>query len=376
MADDILLVDDEPGIRKIIRISLEDLGYSVLEAEHGKAALNLFLERRPAIVLTDIKMPEMDGITLLDRIKRVDPETEVILFTGHGDMDDAIQSLKFDATDFITKPIDVKVLQIALKRAKERIVLRNRLREYTETLEKLVAEKTGKLIEAERLAAAGEVVAGLSHTIKHIATGLKGSIYVSEDALARDDIDQVRQGLDMIKENVDKIAGLSMDMLNYRRYAGIHRRMADPNEAAMAVLNLVSPRAASRGIALRTSLAQHLSPVSMDPDSIHCCLLNLLTNAMDACECRKPEGEKTIEFQTLPYGQRGVEYRVADNGCGMSRSIRQRVFAEFFTTKGSRGTGLGLKTAKHIVDLHGGEIGCHTDEGKGSVFFIRLDVHG
>ena len=129
MADNtILLVDDEAGIRKVLGISLQDSGFDVHTAENGKEALRLFKKIAPPIVLTDIKMPDMDGIELLRRIKKENADVEVIMFTGHGDMDLAIKSLKYDATDFVTKPINEEVLDIALKKARERISMRRQLR--------------------------------------------------------------------------------------------------------------------------------------------------------------------------------------------------------------------------------------------------------
>jgi YesN/AraC family two-component response regulator len=158
MTQQVLIVDDEAGIRKVLGITLEDSGYGVVTAESGEEALRLFRELRPAIVLTDIKMPGMDGIQVLKVIKKEDPDTEVIMITGHGDMELAIQSLKYEATDFITKPINTDSLEIALKRANERIYLKAKLREYTENLEKLVEDRTKRLLEAERLAAVGQTV--------------------------------------------------------------------------------------------------------------------------------------------------------------------------------------------------------------------------
>jgi len=178
MTQKILLVDDEEGIRKVLDISLSDSGFKVFTAETGKEALDIFRKMRPPIVLTDIKMPGMDGIELLQKIKEESPDTEVIMITGHGDMELAIRSLKYDATDFITKPINDDALEIALKRANEKITLKTRLREHTENLEQLVREKTKKLVEAERLAAVGQTVAGLAHAIKNITGGLTGGTFV------------------------------------------------------------------------------------------------------------------------------------------------------------------------------------------------------
>lgn len=147
MEKTILLVDDEADVRDVLSISLEDLGYHVICAESGLKAIDLFKEHQPAIVLTDIKMPHMDGIELLEKIKQINPETEVIMITGHGDMNFAISSFRFDATDFITKPIGIEALERALERAEKRITVRRQFKSYTENLELLLGEKS-KLLQA------------------------------------------------------------------------------------------------------------------------------------------------------------------------------------------------------------------------------------
>jgi PAS domain S-box-containing protein len=169
MEKKLLLVDDEEGIRKVLGISLMDMGYEVLTAPSGEEALSVFRTHAPPIVLTDIKMPGMDGIQLLKALKAENPETEVIMITGHGDMDLAIKSLKLDATDFVTKPIHDAVLEIALKRATDRIVMREQLKSYTENLERMVEEKSARLIRLERLTAIHQAVEGLSSAMRDLA---------------------------------------------------------------------------------------------------------------------------------------------------------------------------------------------------------------
>jgi len=172
----LLLVDDEEGIRKVLGITLSDIGYTVFTAENGDQALKIFREKTPPIVLTDIKMPGMDGIELLQTIKQESPDTEVIMITGHGDMDLAIKSLKYRAIDFVTKPINNEVLEIALNRAHEKIQMRNQLREYTENLEEMVREKSAQLIALERQAAVNQTVEGLATAMKNIAGDLEDGI--------------------------------------------------------------------------------------------------------------------------------------------------------------------------------------------------------
>jgi signal transduction histidine kinase/FixJ family two-component response regulator len=176
MDNKLLIVDDEEGIRKVLSIALSDSGYTVFTAQNGEEALDIFRRENPPIVLTDIKMPGMDGIDLLRTLKQESPDTEVIMITGHGDMDLAIKSLKYQAIDFVTKPINDDVLEIALNRAHEKIRMREQLRQYTENLEALVREKSAKLVEIERQVAVGQAVEGLSSAMRDMAVDLAGGL--------------------------------------------------------------------------------------------------------------------------------------------------------------------------------------------------------
>jgi len=116
----VLVIDDEKATLMMFRLTLESYGFEVLTSESGQEGLDIFTRERPGIVFTDIKMPGMSGIEVLKRIKEIDPTAEVIVITGHGDMDLAIQALNLDATEFINKPIQRHFLEQALKRARER----------------------------------------------------------------------------------------------------------------------------------------------------------------------------------------------------------------------------------------------------------------
>ena len=373
MEKTILIVDDEEGIRKVLGIALSDMGYEVLTAENGAAALRVFKAARPPIVLADIKMPEMDGIELLRRLKQMRPETEVIMITGHGDMDLAIKSVKYEATDFVTKPINDEVLEIALNRAQERIAMRQKINQYTQNLEQLVRDKTRKLVEAERLAAVGQTVAGLSHAIKNITGGLKGGTFVLEKGIELGDQKYLMQGWEMIKGNVDKITHLSLDLLNYAKDTDLNIQACDPNKPAREVVDLMRPQAKEHGIALRSDFAQSLGTCHFDADLIYRGLLNLVTNAIDACINDGPDSRsRKVTVRTKKTRGWAVEYQVLDNGCGMNAEIKKNIFKRFFSTKGSEGTGIGLMITKKIVDEHKGVIEVESEAGAGSKFILRL----
>ena len=165
----ILLVDDEEDIRDLLGMLLMDLGYSVRTAEDGEAALASFKESQPDIILTDIKMPGINGLALLRAVKKKAPEVEVIMISGHGDMQLAIESLKLEAADFITKPIDDDILSIALDKVTEKIILRRQVREHTENLEKLVEDKSARIVELERQSAVEQVMTGLATAMTNLS---------------------------------------------------------------------------------------------------------------------------------------------------------------------------------------------------------------
>ena len=373
MERQVLLVDDEPGILRVLGISLADRGYRVLTAESGEEALRVFHEVRPEVLLTDIKMPGMDGIELLKRIKEESPSTEVIMITGHGEMELAIQSLKYDASDFITKPIDDEALDVALRRALEKLSYKRQLQEYTENLEKLVEEKSRKLVEAERLAAVGQTVAGLAHAIKNITSGLTGGMYVLEKGIELENKSYLSQGWQMIKGNMGKIKTITLDLLNYAKERQPDLRLCDPNVPIKEVVELMGSRAVETGVSVRCELAEDLPKAFLDPEGIQRVLLNLLTNAMDACadvSCKHRKGE--VLLRTLKPSGWAVEYQVIDNGCGMDEETRSKVFQRFFSTKGSQGTGLGLMIARKIVGEHEGVIDFVSEKDKGATFSVRL----
>jgi PAS domain S-box-containing protein len=143
----IVLIDDEEGIRKVSAIVLEDHGYSVLTAENGDMGIALCRQSKPQLVITDIKMPGMDGLQVLEILKRELPDIEVIVMTAFGDIETAIRAMQLDASDFITKPVNDDALCLALDRARQRYLSKQQLREYTSQLETGWSQATKELLK-------------------------------------------------------------------------------------------------------------------------------------------------------------------------------------------------------------------------------------
>jgi signal transduction histidine kinase len=364
----ILLVDDEKDIRDVLRLPLADLGYEVLEAENGEDALHVFQDARPPIILTDIKMPGMDGIELLEKVKRENPEAEVIMITGHGDMDLAVKSLKFDATDFITKPINVDVLEIALRRAAERILTRQKLREYTRNLERLVAEKSEL---QSHLSSLGLMLGSISHALKGLLTGLDAGVYMVDGGLAKGNTDQLREGWDIVKQRMERIRKVVLDILFYSKKRELKRERMNAAALAEEVAAAVTGKLAETGIVFVKEFDPNSGEVEVDPSYVQAALLNILENAVDACLAEGARKPPKIMF-SLQRKKDRLEFDILDNGIGMDPATQEKLFTPFFSSKGDKGTGLGLFIANKVIEQHGGQITVSSAPGRGSLFRVMI----
>ncbi len=378
----LLIIDDEQPVLEMLELSLSSEGFEVYIAQSGEEGLRVFEDQAPKLVITDIKMPGLDGIEVLKRIKVADDEAEVIVITGHGDMDSAISALQNGASDFITKPIRDEVLMLSLDRAKKKLAMAQQLRDYTENLEEKVEEYKQELKEAqeeiiknERLATIGETVAGLAHYIKNILTGLRGGMYMVNVGLEKDKAAMLREGWGVVSRNVERVSELVLDLLTYSKERKPELTDCDPNKIVSEVLELVKDNAAEHHIKLKEDLDSSLKHAYLDKNGIHRILLNLVSNAIDAClydPDTSKDWEVTVRTKLETNGDQFLVFEITDNGVGMSKEIREKLFGRFFSTKQGRGTGLGLLITQKIIEEHGGKIGVKSASGKGTTFSVRF----
>ena len=381
----LLIIDDERPILEMLEISLASEGYDVFTAESGKAGLEIFGRENPKLILTDIKMPGMDGVEVLKRIKEKDSEAEVIVITGHGDMDSAVAALRCGASDFLTKPIRDEALMLTLERAKQKISIAQQLKDYAENLEQTVEKRTRELrkaqedlVKSERLATIGETVAGVAHYIKNILNGLRGGMYKVNSAMAKHKPEQMKDGWDMVQRNIEKVSQLVLDLLSYSKERSPEQKTCSPNQIVAEVVELLKQKADENSIKLNVLFDPNIKEADFDPKGIHDALLNLVSNAIDACIYDKNTSkswEVTVKTgtETTDSGIENILFEVSDNGCGMNPEIQSKVFTRFFSTKEGQGTGLGLLITQKIIQEHGGEITMVSQEGVGTTFFVVLD---
>ena len=227
-----------------------------------------------------------------------------------------------------------------------------------------------EVIEAERLTAVGQTVAGLAHSIKNILMGLEGGMYIMGRGLEGSDRKKLTQGWDMLERNFNKTTSLVRDFLSFAKGRLPALEIIDPNRLVEEIIDLYRLIAADVGVELRADLDPKAAAVPLDPKGIHTCLTNLVSNAIDACEM---SDNKQSEVCISTSDKKGVlSFYVSDNGTGMDSKIKQKVFTTFFTTKGGKGTGLGLLTTRKIVKEHGGSINVRSRPGEGTRFEIAF----
>jgi signal transduction histidine kinase len=235
------------------------------------------------------------------------------------------------------------------------------------------AEAYAKKVQTERLAATGETVAILSHSIKNILQGLRGGADVVEMGLKKDDLKIARNGWTILKRNIDRIMALTLNMLAYSRPRTLEYELTRIGDLLEECASLLTDQCHTKQVALIVDADPEMPPVMIDPHLLHQALVNLIVNAVEAVEPHS--GAITVRASYLADppkplavggpGKPVVRIDVIDNGPGIARDRQAQIFEPFHTTKGIKGTGLGLTVTKRIVEEHRGRIGVESDQGGG-----------
>ena len=227
-------------------------------------------------------------------------------------------------------------------------------------------------MEAERLAAIGVAVAGISHYIKNILAGLWGSSRLIETGLDRDNFGLVKEAWPILQRANKKISNLVQDMLSYSKEREPNWQEGNINSLLGDIHQTQRERANELGVILLLKPDQALGDTQFDPDAIHDALLNLAGNAIEACADVK-DARVTIQSELLA-DQKLIYVTIADNGPGIPEDIQEKIFRPFFSTKGSKGTGLGLAVTQKAIKEHGGQLVLESEAGKGATFRVQLPL--
>ena len=229
-----------------------------------------------------------------------------------------------------------------------------------------------QMLDAERLSAVGQTVAGLAHTIKNLLMGLEGGMYIVDSGLRKGDASRIVEGWEILQRNFSKTTDLVKGFLSFAKGRLPELKQVNPNSLVLDIIELYKQTAKNQNVTLKSFVSDKISNAYLDPDGIEACLTNLLSNAIDASMMREDQkGE--VMIKTDLSGDNLV-FEVIDNGCGIDSDVIQNIFTTFFTTKGNRGTGLGLLTTNKIVKEHGGYMDVESIPGKGSSFKMTFSI--
>jgi len=377
----ILIVDDDPALLKALRetLHLRIEAVRVETCESALAALDRIAITDYDAIIADIKMPGMDGLALLPEVDKLRPDTPVLLITGHGDRDLAIQALRGGAYDFIQKPIDRDYFLVSLMRAIQSRQLRNEvkakqlaLEHHARDLEQVVEERTRELREANRLK--DEFLAIVSHELR---TPLS-SILSWAQMLRTENLDEATRAIahEVIERNAKSQKRLIEDLLDISRIINgklsLEIRLVGLLSVVKTAIETMRPSIVAKGIQLQTVLDPAVGLVSGDASRLQQVVLNLLSNAI-----KFTPGGGLIEVR-LQQTNYQAEIVVKDTGRGISAAFLPYVFdrfrqAEAATSKPHGGLGLGLAIVRQLVEMHDGTIQADSPgEGKGATFTVRL----
>lgn len=234
------------------------------------------------------------------------------------------------------------------------------------------AVTNARLIEAnlrkERMAAIGQAVAGMSHHTKNIITSMSGATDLMEQGLREDNHAIMERAWPILKRSTKRISNVVQDMLSYSKPRQPHLEPCDLKALIEDVRESFAELFAQKNVEIQIDSAALAGPVRADGQALHRCLFNLLTNAADAV----PLQDGRVVIRAAPLESGGVAIEVADNGPGVPVPIRRDIFEPFFSTKGSRGTGLGLAVSRKIALEHGGDLTVDDNPGGGALFRLAL----
>ncbi len=371
----ILVIDDEQDILDVMSLTLSDEGYRVTTAPDGATGLELCRKTPPRIVITDIRMPGINGITVLKEVKRLDPEIEVIVCTAFAEMDLAIQALQLDASDFITKPVSDHALNLALMRAKDRYTSRKKLQDYAKFLERQAADQA-QILHQDKMMSLGRLAASVVHEINNPLSGILNycrlmSKILKKGPLKKEKVDKFTKYLELIETETERCSQVVSSLLAFSRKAPPAVGPLRIEEILKKCTALSQHKLELQNISLTTSIQPNFPAIQADANQLQQCIINLIFNAIDAM----PTGGNLRIACQYRADQTQVSIAVTDTGTGISEANLPHIFEPFFTTKHEGyGVGLGLATVYGIIEHHHGRIEVSSRQGNGTTFIITLPV--
>jgi CheY-like chemotaxis protein len=354
----VLIIDDEAGLREMLVFGLSDRGYQVTTAANGEEGLVTLRSQIFDLVVCDIMMPGISGVEVLKSIKECSPDTEVIMATGYATLETAVESMKQGAYDYIAKPYGLDQLAAIFEKALERRQLR---------------AKVGHLEELNRLKS--EFLASMSHELRTPMNAIIGYTSLLIDGVYGGLSEKQEQSLKRVDTNAKNLLQLINNILDLSKLAAgrmpLYPEPCKMNELVKEVVETMGSLARERQLTLSYNVPEDII-FQVDKTKLKQILINLIGNGIKFTH----EGSVTVSVAVMPAVSQ-LELRVSDTGIGIKPEDFTSLFQEFrqldaSPTREYGGSGLGLSICKKIVDLLGGDIRVESVPGKGSTFIVSF----
>ena len=381
----VVIIDDDRNILELTSLILSKNGFQTYVAGFAQEGFELISRHSPELVLLDYMMPEMDGLSSLRQIKTRFPDTYVIMFTGKGSEEVAVEVMKNGASEYILKPFNNRnlverlesVLRIReielhnreLQKHQEQLLLEierwnlellKRVREKTEDLQNAQEE----IAQSEKLAAMGYLSAGMAHEIRNPLNSI--SLFVQLMRQTTTEPDQLDHQAKILKE-VDRIDSIIRKLLDASRRTRVISSNVLINQVIDNAIEAFSPQIETRKIQVDRQYHCIPQPITADPSELEQIFTNLFLNSLDAMS---RGGRLAIEV----FEKDGrVIVRVSDSGTGIAEDVLSSIFEPFFSTK-SRGTGMGLPVAQRIARMYEGSMEVESTSPQGTTFRLEFPV--
>ena len=394
----LLIVDDEEGPRQSLRVIFKN-DFNILLAGEGASAIELAQSNEIDVAVLDIRMAGMSGIELLERLKYVDPDIEVIMMTAFETPETMKQALRLRACDYINKPFDITTIRKAVTTAMERRSLASELRTNAEKLQQLQSELEQQRMEEQMARARGEIYASIIHDINGPLTIMSGLLHFINHRIG-DETQIGGEELELVKDRLTRITRQVTNCIEIsRRYLGFLRQSPGENFrvwvnqilADVGELLRIHPSAMNHQLVIQP-LPQDVTVAINGTDLIQI-LLNLTLNALQATPdqhrveisgqlMKQPldlslfkdsAEDRFMNAETFTNTAPLLALSVQDNGPGIRPEVLPRIFEPFFTTQARRsGTGLGLCIVQRLIKQAGGGLHVHSRPGQGTIFTVYL----
>ena len=381
----ILIVDDEAVILELTSIILKSHGYDVLTAREAATGIDLVRTTAPDLVLLDYMMPGMDGLTALKQIRGAFPDSYVVMFTGKGSEELAVELMKAGASDYVLKPFNnqdllerieyvLRVRAVEMDNRKllqEKEQLLEEIAAWNQELERRVEEKTAALrrfqaefVQSEKLAALGYLSAGMAHEIRNPLNSIALLVQLLQSGMTEQERDEYSE---KILKEIDRIDEILGKLLHASKGPRFEVREVSIDQVLQTALEVFKPQTELHNIDV---VVEHLAvppPIPADPTELEHVFTNLFANAI-----HEMPGKGTLRVQ-LDHDDRQIIVRVSDTGRGIPSEHLSSIFDPFFSTKRS-GSGMGLAFVRRIVKTHHGKIEVEKSDGSGTTFCLRFPM--